>query len=328
MNIGSRVLVTGGTGFLGRAVCADLIARGMRVTAMVRRKDARLPDGVERWVTPELPDMPPDARQRLTAVDVVVHTAGRAHMLRDPVTDALAAFRRVNTEGTLALARAAASAGVQRFIFVSSIGVNGSQSREHAFRADDQPQPDSPYAQSKWEAEEALTRLCAGTGMSAIHVRPPMIYGKDAPGNFALLARLVAMGWPLPLGSLHAPRSFVALDNVVDLLAHLVRHPNPPNAAYLVADAQVTTTTQFIRAIALGMRLNLRLIPVPAGVLQALASTAGRGEQIRKMSVPLAINMEATEALLGWKPPLTMEEAMQRAFATVAHVPHLPEPRP
>ena len=126
---------------------------------------------------------------------------------------------------------------------------------------------------------------------------------------------LVAKGWPLPLGALQAPRSFVAIDNVVDLLSHMVRHPNPLGGVYLVADAHGTTTTEFIRAMARGMGKNLRLIPVPANVLLMLATWAGRGEQIRKMSVPLAIDFHSTEARLGWKPPVSMADAMQRAFS-------------
>lgn len=285
------------------------------MTAMVRRQDAWLPDGVIPWVTPDLPDLASDAQQRLANINMVVHAAGRAHILRDRATDPLTAFRRVNTEGTLALALAAASAGVGRFIFVSSIGVSGSQSGDRAFRAEDKPQPDSPYAQSKWEAEQALARLQGETGMTVLRLRPPMIYGPAAPGNFSLLARLVAKGWPLPLGSLRAPRSFAALDNVVDLLTHMVWHPNPPSGVYLVADAQVTTTSLFIRAIADGMGQNLTLIPVPASVLLLLASVAGRGEQIRKMSVPLAVDIQSTEVRLGWTPAVTMAAAMHRTFS-------------
>lgn len=321
MNKQSHILVTGATGFVGRALCVNLVAKGHLVTAMVRRADAWLPDGVVRWVAPELPDLAPDTIQRLAEIDMVVHAAGRAHVLQDHDHDPLTAFRRVNTEGTLSLARAAASAGVQRFIFVSSIGVSGSQSGDDAFRAEDPPQPESPYAQSKWEAEQALTRLHAESDMTVLHLRPPMIYGPAAPGNFALLARLVAKGWPLPLGGLRAPRSFVALDNVVDILTHMVRHPNPPGGVYLVADAQVTTTTQFIRAIAHAMGQNLSLIPVPAWALLMLASLAGRGEQIRKMSVPLAVDIRSTEVRLGWTPPIGMAVAMQRAFADITLLP-------
>jgi nucleoside-diphosphate-sugar epimerase len=310
-----HVLVTGGSGFVGRALCTSLKANGFIVTAMVRHIDACMPEGIEYWVTPALPDLASDALQQLANIDIVIHAAGRAHMLKDRSTDQLAAFRRVNTEGTLNMARAAFSAGVRRFIFVSSIGVNGAQSGDRAFQATDLPQPDTPYSQSKWEAELALSQLQKETGMTVMLLRPPMIYGQEAPGNFALLSKLVAKGWPLPLGSLHAPRSFVALDNVVDLLTHMANHSNPPSGVYLVSDAHVTTTTQFVREMSKAMGLNLFLIPLPADLLFMLASLVGRGEQIRKMSVPLAVDIASTKSRLGWTPPFSMEVAMKRAFS-------------
>ena len=324
----THVLVTGGSGFLGRALCSALVAKGHRVTAMVRRPEAWLPTGVERWIAPELPVLESTAVQRLSDVDVVVHAAGRAHMLQDQATDPLTAFRRVNTEGTLTLARAAASAGVQRFIFVSSIHVNGNQSGPRPFTDLDEPKPESPYGQSKWEAEQELIRLQVETSMCVIRVRPTIIYGPEALGNIGLLARLVKKGWPLPFGSLNAPRSFAALDNVVDLLALMVRHPKPQDGIYLVADAQVTTTTEFICAMARGAGQNVRLIPVPVSLLLMLASLVGLGEKIRKMSLPLAVDIQSTEARLGWKPPVSMVDTMHRAFSdTVAPSSHL-EPLP
>ena len=310
----NRVLVTGGNGFIGNALCKALLANGLAVTAMVRRAEVALSAGVDAWLAPELPDLADDATQRLSGIHTIVHTAGRAHVLRDQSTEPLAEFRRINTEGTLALACAAAAAGVRRFIFVSSIGVNGSQSGAEAFRADDQPRPDSPYAQSKWEAEQGLGLIQTETGMTVMCVRPPMIYGKSAPGNFALLVRLVRKDWPLPLGALRAPRSFVALENVVDLLLCMVRHPAPPSGVYLVADKRETTTADFIRAIAMAMGYEAKLIPVPVSLLQALANLAGRGDQLRKMAVPWAVDISATAARLNWTPPVTMATAMQAAF--------------
>jgi nucleoside-diphosphate-sugar epimerase len=310
-----RVLVTGASGFLGQALCGALLIHGIRVVGMVRRADAFLPEGTDRWVTPEMPDTAEDAPQRLSAVDTVVHTAGRAHVLNESLLDPLIMFRRINVDGTLSLARAAAAAGVRRFIFVSSIGVNGSQSGTEAFRDDDQPRPHSHYAQSKWEAEQGLRYIQAETGMAVLCVRPPMIYGRSAPGNFSLLSSLVGRNWPLPLGALRAPRSFVALDNIVDLLLCMVRHPAPPSGVYLAADGQTTTTSDFIRAMALGMGYKAKLIPVPVALLQALASLAGRGDQLRKMAVPLAVDISATTARLNWTPPVTMATAMKEAFA-------------
>lgn len=315
----THVLVTGGNGFLGSALCNELLAKDIRVTAMVRRPTFCLPKGVETWVAPELPQLAEDIVKRLADVDVVIHTAGRAHVAHEPAANSLMAFCDVNTKGTLALARAAIMAGVSRFIYVSSIGVNGSQSGDRAFCANDPPRPDLPYAQSKLEAEQALFRLGAknGAGMIMLVVRPPMIYGRAAPGNFASLVKLVSRGWPLPFGALKAPRSFVAIENIVDLLVHMSVHPSPPEGVYLVADEQVTTTADFIRAISQGMGLDVTLIPVPIMLLKVLAGLIGRGEQMHKMCVPLVVNIKGTKDRLDWIPPFNMEQAMERAFAIV-----------
>jgi nucleoside-diphosphate-sugar epimerase len=315
----AKVLVTGATGFIGGALVSALHARGHEVVAMVGSVGSALPESVARWVAPRLPAVAPDAVEVLRGFDAVVHAAARAHVLDETASDPLAAFREANTAGTVALARAAAAAGVRRFVFLSSIGVNGSTSGAMPFRADGVPQPDSPYAQSKWEAEQALDALAAGpdnrSGMTVHHVRPPLVYGRGARGNFALLARLVGTGLPLPLGALRAPRSFVALDNLVDLLVRLVEHPSPPSGVLLVADAEVTTTADFVRAIAGAMGRRAVLVPVPERLLGAVAGWVGRGDQVRKLAVPLAVDITAARERLGWKPPWTMQQALSKAFA-------------
>lgn len=315
----AKVLVTGATGFIGSALALALRARGHEVVAMVGSADAALPKGVAPWVAPRLPSLARDAVEVLRGFDAVVHAAARAHVLDETAADPLAAFRETNTAGTLTLARAAAAAGVGRFVFLSSIGVNGSSSGTSPFRADGVPRPDSPYAQSKWEAEQSLDALAAGpdnaSGMTVHHVRPPLVYGRGARGNFALLVRLVGTGLPLPLGALRAPRSFVALDNLVDLLVRLVEHPAPPGGALLVADAEVTTTADFVRAIARAMGRRALLVPVPERLLAAVAGSVGRGDQVRKLAVPLAVDITATRQRLGWQPPWSMEQALSKAFA-------------
>lgn len=313
-----EILVTGASGFVGSSLCRSLVDRGIPVLALARVVPASSLPGVRVCLAPHLPGLPGDIGQQLLGVDAVIHCAGRAHMLREAAADPLAAFRSVNTEGTLALARSAANAGVQRFIFVSSIGVNGSRSATKPFCADDPPAPDTPYARSKWEAEQGLWKLSQEAPMTIHIVRPPMIYGLDAPGNFALLTKLVRKGWPLPFGALHAPRSFVARENVVDLLIHLVQHSAPPSGVYLVADSETVSTTIFIRAMAEAMGLTPWLVPVPAAMLEGMASLVGRGEQVRKMAVPLAMNISSTCSRLAWKPPVTMAVAMQRALAPIA----------
>ena len=315
----AKVLVTGATGFIGGALASALRERGHEVVAMVGSADAALPEGVARWVAPRLPAVAPDAVEVLRGFDAVVHSAARAHVLEEMASDPLASFRETNTAGTLALARAAAAAGVRRFVSLSSIGVNGSTSGALPFRADGVPRPDSPYAQSKWEAEQALDALVADpdnrSGMTVHHVRPPLVYGRGARGNFALLVRLVGTGLPLPLGALRAPRSFVALDNLVDMLVRLVEHPAPPVGVLLVADAEVTTTADFVRAIAGAMGRRALLVPVPERLLGAVAGSVGRGDQVRKLVVPLAVDITATRERLGWQPPWTMKQALSKAFA-------------
>lgn len=311
----SRVLVTGASGFVGAELCKELARCGHAVIAMVRRQPECLVPGVETWLVNDLTNLPDTAPEILAGVEVLIHCAGRAHKLNDHARDPLAEFRRVNAEATLILARLAASAGVQRFIFVSSIGVNGSQSGEHPFTAEDTPAPDSPYAISKWEAEQGLIALSHKSKMSVLIVRPPMIYGPSAPGNFALLTKLVRTGLPLPFGALSAPRSFVALGNVVDLLVHLVEHACPPSGTYLVSDDETVTTASFVRAMAQALGIKARLLPVPVRLLQFVASLAGRGEQVRKMAVPLALDISSTRSRLGWSPRWSMADAMREALA-------------
>jgi nucleoside-diphosphate-sugar epimerase len=316
----AKVLVTGATGFIGGGLVSALHARGHEVVAMVGSVGSALPEGVARWVAPRLPAVARDAVEVLRSFDAVVHAAARAHVLDETASDPLAAFRETNTAGTLALARAAAAAGVRRFVFLSSIGVNGSTSGEVPFHADGVPRPDSPYAQSKWEAEQALDALAAGpdnrSGMTVHHVRPPLVYGRGARGNFALLARLVGTGLPLPLGALRAPRSFVALDNLVDLLVRLLEHPSPPSGVLLVADAEVTTTADFVRAIARAMGRRAVLVPISEQVLRVVAGLVGRSDVVRKLAVPLAIDITATRERLGWLPSCSIDEALSRCFPT------------
>lgn len=309
------VLITGASGFVGNAVCGALLERGDNVLAMARRPLCFSSPRLETLLVEDISAVPTSDFDVLSRVDAIVHCAGRAHKLEDDALDSLNEYRRVNTDLTVTLARAAADAGVKRFVFVSSIGVNGTRSSASPFRAEDLPAPATPYTRSKLEAEEGLLSLGQETAMTIHIVRPPLIYGRDVTGgNLALLARLVSKGWPLPFGALNAPRSFVARDNVVDLLIHLVQHPAPPSGVYLVADSETVSTTIFIRAMAEAMGLRARLVPVPARLLEWMANLVGRGEQIRKMAVPLAVDISSTCSRLDWAPPVTMAVAMQRAF--------------
>jgi nucleoside-diphosphate-sugar epimerase len=309
-----QVLVTGASGFIGSALCAHLQGRGHQVQAMARRASPQWSAGVEPWVVPDMADLGEQAFGRLQRVQAVVHCAARAHQLNDQATDPLAEFRRVNVQATVELAELAAQAGVPRFIHLSSIGVNGPANRDGPFQRGDTPQPATPYAVSKWEAETALDAISAHSGMAVVHLRPPLVYGRDAPGNFALLWKAVRSGLPLPLGGLREPRSFVALDNLVDLVAHLVEREQAVRGVHLVSDMQDLSTAEFVAAIATSAGLPMRNWPMPAPWLRRAAALLGRGEQVDKLAVRLQVNSRSLSDELGWTPPFKVGEALRNAL--------------
>lgn len=312
-----RVAVSGATGFVGRALVARLAAMdGVQVLALTRINPAgRLP----RVTYLEAGDLssPHDGQLDLAGVHTVVHTAARAHILNDRVSDPLAAFRRVNTAGTLRLAERAAAMGVQRFVFVSSIGVNGGQTAcGSAFTEADEARPHNAYALSKWEAEQGLARIARETGLEVVIIRPPLVYGPGAPGNFGALMRAVRRGLPLPLGSVHNQRSLVALDNLVDLVITCITHPHAAGQTFLVGDGRDLSTTQLVRSIALAAAVPVRLVPVPVWVLQAGAMLIGKGDSVQRLCGNLQVNISKAGGLLGWIPPVTVEEGLRRAVAS------------
>lgn len=244
---------------------------------------------------------------------MLIHAAARAHIMKDEVADPLAEYRRVNVEGTLNLACQAVAAGVKRFVFISSIGVNGNISTR-PFRVDDQPNPAEPYAQSKWEAEQGLMKLAAETSMEVVIIRPPLVYGPDAPGNFGSLVRWIEKGVPLPLGAIHNKRSLVGIDNLVDLIIHCLDHPAAANQVFLAGDGEDISTAELLRGVGRAMGKPARLIPVPAGLLQFGATLLGRKAMAQRLLGSLQVDISKTRELLDWKPPYTVEEGLRRCF--------------
>ena len=306
------VVVTGASGFVGRAVVARLAAEGVAVRAAVRRAGVGFPNGVEVVAGADLDriDAWSDARGGAAAV---VHCAARVHRLDDDEADPMAAFRRANRDATAALARAAAAAGVPRFVFVSSIGVNGAETTDRPFRADDPPAPASPYAVSKHEAETELAAIVAELGLGVVVVRPPLVYGPNAPGNFATLLRALDRGVPLPLGAIRNRRSFVAVDNLADLIAVLVRHPAATGQTFLVSDGEDLSTTELLRRTARALGRPARLVPVPQALLRGVLAALGRAELGQRLCGSLAIDLGPTCARLGWRPPVGVDAALAAA---------------
>ena len=307
----TRVLVTGANGFIGRALCADAAARGFEVGA-VSRSPCELPAGIEGLVVGSM-DESTDWQEVLGGCDVIIHLAARVHVMRDAAIDPLAEFRRVNVNGTVNLARQAAAAGVRRFVFISSIGVNGNETFGRPFTAQDQAAPHSAYAVSKHEAELELQALALQTGLQVVIIRPPLVYGPGAPGNFGSLMRWLQRGVPLPLGALHNQRSLVGLDNLTDLIITCITHPAAANQTFLVSDGQDVSTTELLRRMGQAMGRPARLVPVPVGCLTLAAAMVGKRDMAQRLCGSLQVDIEKTRQLLGWRPPLTLEQGLKKA---------------
>ena len=306
-----RILVTGANGFVGRALCSEALARGAAVRGVTRAL-SDLPTGVDNVVVGSI-NGSTDWLDVLADCEVVVHLAARVHVMQEATADPLEEFRRVNVQGTLNLARQAAAAGVRRFVFVSSIGVNGAETFKKPFVDHDQAAPHSPYAVSKHETELGLQALASETGMEAVIIRPPLVYGPNAPGNFGSLMRWLQRGVPLPLGAIHNQRSLVALDNLVDLFVTCLTHPAAANQTFLVSDGEDVSTTELLHRMGHAMGKPARLLPVPASWLKLAATLVGKKDMAQRLCGSLQVDIEKTRRLLGWTPPLTLDQGLKKA---------------
>ncbi len=311
------ILITGATGFVGKALVQRLLAddESRRLVVAVRRGGQRWPEQVLPTVTGDL-NPSTDWSIALEGVAVVVHSAARVHVMHDTEADPLTAFRVVNVDGTLNLARQAAAEGVKRFVFISSVKVNGESTPPgRAFTEADPPNPQDAYGQSKHEAEQGLRQLSADTGMEVVIIRPPLVYGPGVKANFAALMRAVQRGMPLPLGAVHNQRSLVALDNLVDFIVTCITHPQAANQAFLVSDGQLLSTTELVRGMAQAAGVSARLLPVPVWALQAGASLLGKDDTAQRLCGNLQVDMSKARSLLGWVPPVSVKEGLRRAMA-------------
>jgi nucleoside-diphosphate-sugar epimerase len=311
-----KVSITGATGFVGGALAAKLVAvLGIEVLALTRQEPVHTLPGVqyerlEDFLTET------DWRQVMAGVKSLVHLAARVHVMHDKVVEPLSAFRAVNVEGTLNLARQAAAAGVKRFVFISSVKVNGEATQPgRAFTESLTPNPQDAYGQSKQEAEQGLRQLSADTGMEVVIIRPPLVYGPSVKANFAALMRAVQRGLPLPLGAVHNQRSLVGLDNLVDFIVTCITHPQAANQTFLVSDGQDLSTTELVRGMAQAAGVPARLLPVPVWALQAGATLLGKGDAVQRLCGNLQVDISKARSLLGWVPPVSVEDGLRRAMA-------------
>jgi nucleoside-diphosphate-sugar epimerase len=310
-----KILITGATGFVGGAVLKRLRSdRRFALIAAARRWDG---PGSEDLVFHRIGSLSGDVSWGgvVDSVDTVIHCAARVHVMNEHSVDPLGAFRAVNVNATLNLARQAAAGGVRRFIFISSIKVNGESTvNGQAFSASDEPAPEDAYGLSKLEAEKGLIQLATETGMEVVIIRPPLVYGPGVKGNFASMARLVEKGLPLPFGAINNKRSLVSIDNLVDLIIRCIEHPEAANQIFLAGDGEDLSTTELLRSVAKALDKPARLIPVPVGFLEVGAALLGKKAMAQRLLGSLQVDISRTCELLGWKPPHTVVEGLKRCF--------------
>lgn len=308
-----KILLTGASGFVGGHLSTRLAREpGQATTAAVRQASRGLLS--KQLPTIGIDPIGPETRWQdaLAGVNVVIHAAARVHVMDEQAADPLAEYRRVNTAGTLHLAREAAKAGVRRLIFLSTVKVLGDSTRPgRPFRVDDPPAPSDPYAISKHEAEEGLRQIAAKTSLEVVVIRPPLVYGAGVGGNFARLLDAVARRQRLPLAAIDNRRSLVFVDNLVDLIIKCIDHDKAPGRAWLVSDGEDLSTPELVRRLAAQLNQPPRLLPVPPALLRLAGFLTGRRAAVDRLTGSLQVDISATRELLGWQPPVTVDEGLR-----------------
>jgi len=307
-----NMFITGAPGFVGSVLINRLLQDNVRLTAavLVGENAEHLPIAVDR-VTVELLSESSDYSVPLINVDVVIHLAARVHVMQETATDPLQEFRKVNLYGAERLARQAAKAGVKRFVFMSTIGVNGDNSGDMPYTEVEAPRPHNPYSISKYEAELALSQVSIETGMEVVIIRAPLVYGAGNPVNFLSLLRIVSKAIPLPLASITNKRSFIYVGNLVDALAICATHPEAAGKTYLVSDGEDVSTPELIRRTASALGVPARLMPFPVTLLKLLGKMTGKSGAVNRLTGSLTVDSSKIRQELGWRPPFTMEEGLR-----------------
>lgn len=304
-----NIFLTGATGFIGKALLEELLKRNNKVIVAVRHGVTTFSEDVSQAKINDLFEL--ENAQMMQGVNTVIHCAARAHVLNENLADSLVAFQNTNTSGTLTLAKQAVAAGVKRFVFISSIGVLG-KTNNHAFSESDMPNPRGPYAISKYEAELALQALAKRTDLEVVIIRPPLVYGPNVPGNFALLMHWMHKNIPLPFGSIHNKRSFVALDNLVDLLILCTNHPAAANEVFLVADGEDFSTTELLKRVSKALGKKSRLFPFNQKLLEFCLKCVGKKELVQRLCGSLQVDNSKAKKLLNWTPPISVDEGLHK----------------
>ncbi|MBU0689950.1 MAG: SDR family oxidoreductase [Gammaproteobacteria bacterium] len=309
-----RILVTGANGFVGSALVAQMCARELAVRCAVRVA-GQIDDCADSVAVGGI-DAQTNWRVALHDIDVVIHLAARVHVMHESAVDPLAEFQIVNGQGTENLARQAAEMGVKRLVYASSIKVNGEETvNGHVYRETELPVPQDAYGISKWEAEQALHRVSAETGLEVVIVRPPLVYGPGVKGNFAQMLKVLAHGIPLPLASVDNRRSLIYSGNLVDALIACATHPVAAGRTYLVSDGEDISTPELLRSLGKALRRPARLLPFSPALLRSLGRLAGRAGQVERLLGSLQIDSGKIRRELDWKPPFTLQQGLQETAA-------------
>ena len=308
-SLAKTILITGANGFVGKALCKTLSNQGYIVHEAVRKIDKT---SSAHQAVGEI-NASTNWTDALIGVDAVVHLAARVHVMNETAKDALTAYRAVNVEGTLHLAQTAVKAGVKRFIFMSSVKVNGEGTPlGHPYTPEDLPAPSDPYGISKYEAEIALQQLTKDTSLEVVIIRPPLIYGPGVKANFRNMMEILSKCLPLPLGAIHNKRSLVAIDNLIDLIICCINHPAAANETFLVSDGFDISTPDLLRRVAKALGKKALLIPIPSVVLQWTAKLLGKAAFAQRLCESLQVDISKTQQLLNWTPTVKIEDALHK----------------
>lgn len=304
------ILVTGANGFIGKKLCTELFQQGFAIRSAVRLL-SNLGNDSEQIVVGSI-DAETDWASALKDIDVVIHLAARVHVTNDYASDALTEFRKVNVVGTLNLAAQATKAGVKRFIYMSSIKVNGeSTEADKPFTEQDAVNPQDAYAISKYEAEQGIFVIAEQTGMDVVIIRPPLVYGLGVKANFSSMLKAVKRGFPLPLGSIYNKRSFVYVGNLVNLIVCCIDHLSAGNQVFLVSDGQDLSTTKLLQECAVALGVKPRLLPIPQNLIKRCATILGKQSVAQRLCGNLQVDISKACNLLGWKPPVTVADGLK-----------------
>jgi nucleoside-diphosphate-sugar epimerase len=311
-----EVLVTGANGFIGRALCERMIAEEWQVRGAVR-SPASLLTGFEPAVVGAI-GLDTDWSNALTGINTVVHLASRVHVMNDTTDDPIAEFCRVNVAGTERLARIAAKTGVRRFVYLSSVKVNG-EGGPVSYTERDTPAPQDPYGISKWEAEQVLHKIAAESGLEVVIIRPPLVYGPEVKANFLRMIEVVNRDIPLPLASISNRRSLIYLGNLIDAIVACTAHPKAAGQMYLVSDGEDVSTPELIRSVAAALGKPARLFPFPPALMRLAGRLTGKSEAVERLLGSLTIDSTKIRRELNWKPPYTMNQGLKETAKWYLH---------